>query len=71
MGCKLLILADDFTGALDTAASLAREGVPVTASTDLSLSPETLDTPVLVLDTESRHLTAEEPSKLYNSTRVR
>lgn len=71
MGCKLLILADDFTGALDTAASLAREGVPVTASTDISLSPETLDTPVLVLDTESRHLTAEEAYKIYKSTCVR
>jgi len=63
MGCKLLILADDFTGALDTAASLAREGIPVLAVTDLFMAPKSVDIPVLVMDTESRHL---EPAEAYN-----
>jgi len=63
MGCKLLILADDFTGALDTAASLAREGIPVLAVTDLFMAPASVDIPVLVMDTESRHL---EPAEAYN-----
>ena len=63
MGCKLLILADDFTGALDTAASLARSGIPVLAVTDLFMAPASVDIPVLVMDTESRHL---EPAEAYN-----
>lgn len=63
MGCKLLILADDFTGALDTAASLAREGIPALTVTDLFMAPKSVELPVLVMDTESRHL---EPAEAYN-----
>ena len=65
MGCKLLILANDFNGALDTAASLARAGIPVLTITDLFIAPTSVDVPVLVMDTESRGLEPAEACNVY------
>ncbi len=57
---KLLIIADDFTGALDTGVQFAKSGastkVIVGTEVDFSCVEET----VLVADTETRHLSKEE-----------
>ncbi len=57
----LLILADDFTGSLDTGVHFAKQGVStVVQIADREDSfPSDTDAQVLVLDTESRHLSAE------------
>ena len=55
---KLFIIADDFTGALDTGVQLASAGANVIVrmdySFDLAVLPE--DVEVVVVNTESRHL---------------
>ena len=59
---QLLIVADDFTGALDTGVQLAKQGCRTSVTTryppDFSQIPE--HTQVLVADTQSRHLPPEE-----------
>ena len=57
---SLLIVADDFTGALDTGVQFAKSGIRTTVT--LSLSPDfaQADAQVLVVDAESRHLPPEE-----------
>lgn len=62
---KLLIIADDFTGALDTGVQFAKRGIRTQVFTtynieDTDLKPET---EVLVVDTESRPLSKEEAYK--------
>ncbi|MHA7965298.1 four-carbon acid sugar kinase family protein [Paenibacillus sp. CAU 1782] len=55
---KLLVIADDFTGALDTGVQFANLGVKTLVTADLDIDYETLedDLDVLVMDTESRYL---------------
>lgn len=59
---KLLIIADDFTGALDTGVQFAAGGAETRVVTnteyDFGGAEETVQ--VLVLDAETRHLTPEE-----------
>lgn len=59
---KLLILADDFTGALDTGVQFAARGAKTCVVTDpaydFAQAGEQIQ--VLVLDAETRHLRAEE-----------
>ena len=59
---KLLILADDFTGALDSGVKLAAHGSRTKVITDshTDLGVATKDSEVLVVDTETRHLTADQ-----------
>jgi uncharacterized protein YgbK (DUF1537 family) len=60
---RLLVIADDFTGALDTGAQFSKKGVPTLVLTVEQLSfgdMEHGDAEVLVVDAESRHLPAEE-----------
>ncbi len=61
---KLLIIADDFTGALDTGVQFASQGVTTRVSTDYEYNFEYMpeDTTVLVIDIESRH---EEYQEAY------
>lgn len=58
---KLLVIADDFTGALDTGVQFARMGIPtrvITGQTpELSSIEKTCQ--VLVVDAESRHITKD------------
>ncbi len=64
---KLLMIADDFTGALDTGIQLVSNGIKtsVVIITDGVLASRT-DYPVVVADTESRHLKpAEAYEKIY------
>lgn len=62
---KLLVLADDFTGALDTGVQFAQTG----AATWVALGPEPdysaipPETQVLAADTESRHLPPAEAAR--------
>jgi len=57
---KLLITADDFTGALDTGVKFANKGIStvITADPDIDLS-KIEDVDVLVVATESRHESAK------------
>lgn len=58
---RLLILADDFTGALDTGIQLVKGGAAVSVATDLNIRFDTIDPEiqVIVVDTETRHLSAD------------
>lgn len=59
---KLLILADDFTGALDTGVQFAARGARTCVVTDpaYDFSRAEAGIRVLVMDAETRHLTAKE-----------
>lgn len=59
---KLLIIADDFTGALDTGVQFAAKGAATCVSVDPELPMDTLgaELQVLVLDAETRHLTGQQ-----------
>lgn len=68
---KLVIIADDFTGALDTGVQFTAQGVQTLVSTrlDLDISEVDSDIQVLVIDTESRHVSIEEAySRVYSVT---
>src|SRR5438105_11986422 len=52
-----IAIADDLTGALEVGAKFAEYGLPATIVTDLSSLPVRAS-PVLVIDTETRHVSA-------------
>ena len=56
----LFIIADDFTGALDTGVQFAARGIPTQVTVDPEVDFAAHDTAVLVVDTETRHLTVSE-----------
>lgn len=56
----LLIVADDFTGALDTGVQFAAQGVQTRVVVGTHMALEHYETTVLVVDTETRHLPANE-----------
>ncbi len=59
---KLLIIADDLTGALDTGIQFSRKGIPVCVETGLA-GPMHLDVPecpIVTAHSASRHLPADE-----------
>lgn len=62
---KLAILADDFTGALDTGVQFAKVGITTLVTTTFPpiLQEAAMKSEVLVLDLETRHLTAGEAGK--------
>ncbi len=65
---KLLILADDLTGALDSGVQLTNKGYTVQVCTDLNHAFEyTGMYDVLVIDTESRHIPSETAYDLVYS----
>lgn len=60
---KLLVIADDFTGALDTGVQFAGKGVSTKIVNQMAINREQLErfcTEVLVIDVETRHLKQEE-----------
>ena len=63
---RLLIIADDFTGALDTGVQLAKQGVPTRVTTDreADLSEVGAGCAVLVVDSETRHLPPQEAYRI-------
>lgn len=56
----LLIVADDFTGALDTGVQFAAQGVQTRVVVGPNVELTAHETTVLVVDTETRHLPADE-----------
>ena len=58
----LLIIADDFTGALDTGVQFAAHGIRTRVVVDPEVDFAAQEAQVLVIDTETRHLPA---SKAY------
>ena len=58
---SLLMIADDFTGALDTGVQFAASGVQtrVIVGGDVDLAARGEDVQVLVIDAETRHLPPE------------
>jgi len=66
---KLLIIADDLTGALDSGVQLTHQGRHVVINTDGAEMSEA-DSDVIVIDTETRHLPREEAyRKVYELVR--
>lgn len=63
---KLLVIADDFTGALDTGVQFSNQGIKTIVSTDTTIDYEEVakDVEVLVIDTESRYLSFEAAYRL-------
>jgi uncharacterized protein YgbK (DUF1537 family) len=62
---RLLIIADDFTGALDTGVQMAGYGAVTKVTTDTGLRfADYADTEVLVIDAETRHLKANDAGTL-------
>ncbi|KNZ40166.1 four-carbon acid sugar kinase family protein [Acetobacterium bakii] len=59
---RLLVIADDFTGALDTAIQFNRKNIPTYVTMDLAVDYQKLNQKfeILVINTESRHLNSEE-----------
>lgn len=55
---KMIVIADDFTGANDTGVQLAKKGARTEVMLNAQLSPRRTD--VLVINTESRALTPEQ-----------
>ncbi|MGL5433956.1 MAG: four-carbon acid sugar kinase family protein [Lachnospiraceae bacterium] len=58
----LLIISDDFTGALDTGVKFARSGASVRVVTDYEydFAEVARDTQVLVMDAETRHISGDK-----------
>ena len=59
---KLLVIADDFTGALDTGVQFSNYGISTLVTTNKSIDYQKLEktVDVLVIDTESRYLSSED-----------
>ncbi|MGE5612775.1 MAG: four-carbon acid sugar kinase family protein [Bacillota bacterium] len=57
---KLMIIADDITGAIDTGVQFSKKGVHAFVTTELNVNFKELDSSieVLIVDTESRHINA-------------
>jgi len=72
---KLLVIADDLTGATDTGVQFAKQGIATFVTFDMDVDIKTLsaDLQVLVIDTESRHLPPDKAAgrvkKVINSAR--
>lgn len=66
---KLLVIADDFTGALDTGVQFSRRGIQTLVSTETAVQYKKVpqEVEVLVLNTESRHLSFD---KAYKKTKT-
>ena len=64
---KLLVIADDFTGALDTGVQFSSRGAKTKVITDAQYDFSQADClDVLVFDSETRHLSAEKAYKIIN-----
>lgn len=66
---KLVIIADDLTGALDTGVQFSKKNMSAIVTTDLNFNFEDVckETDVVVIDTESRHIPADEAKERVKS----
>lgn len=67
----LLIIADDFTGALDTGVQFAAHGISTRVVVDPEVNFSAHDVKVLVVDTETRHLSPKEAYSIVTALTVR
>lgn len=67
---KLVIIADDLTGALDTGVQFSKKNMSTIVTTDLNFNFEDIckEADVVVVDTESRHIPAAEAKERVKST---
>lgn len=70
---ELVILADDFTGALDTGVQFTSRGIStlVTTNTEWGFTNPNKEVQVLVIDMESRHLSPEQAYQKVLSIAIR
>ena len=68
---RLFIIADDFTGALDTGVKLAGLGAKTRVVTSFPEDPRVCDADVLVWDSETRHLSPEQAQEAIRSVAAR
>src|SRR3954452_21254922 len=66
LGRWILAIADDLTGALEIGAKFAERGIAARVTTELGGTAPP-DVPVLVIDTETRHLPADEAAALVRA----
>lgn len=66
---KLVIIADDLTGALDTGVQFSKKNMSTIVTTDLNFNFEDIckEADVVVIDTESRHIPADEAKERVKS----
>lgn len=66
---KLVIIADDLTGALDTGVQFSKKNMSVAVTTDINcdFENEFNEMDVIVIDTESRHISKEQAKKRVKS----
>ena len=66
---KLLVIADDLTGSIDTGAQFAKKGIDTFISFNKEIDISSLDQnyQVLVVDTETRHVTGTEAFDVVRS----
>lgn len=67
---KLLVIVDDFTGALDTGIQFAKRGIRTQIFTECRPESRKIkkDTEVLVVDTESRPMSPDDAYRVVNET---
>lgn len=65
---RLLVMADDFTGAMDTGVQFSKKGIRtfVSTCTQLEFGQIEQDIQVLVVDTESRHISPGEAYEIVH-----
>lgn len=59
----VLIIADDFTGALDTGVQFQRRGIRTSVTTRADCDFACVDSDVLAVDAQTRHITPEEAKR--------
>jgi len=66
---RVLVLADDLTGALEVGALFAGRGLPALVTMETRLDPECLEETVLVhvINTETRHLAPDEAFRIVHT----
>ena len=69
MNIRVLVLADDLTGALEVGALFAGRGLPALVTMETRLDPECFEETVLVhvIDTETRHLAPDEAFRIVHT----
>lgn len=63
---RLLIIADDFTGTLDTAAQFSTFDVRTNVALFDNLTDEDFSTDILVVDTETRHMSYSDAKRIVS-----
>ena len=67
-GNKIVVIADDLTGANDTGVQFAKQGLKTLVLLRVPVSPSRLDEDVLVVDTQSRALSPAEAYQKVTET---